>query len=90
MVICMGFWKWLGKKIKDVFKSIWVETALKWMLPGMILTFGYVFLIVYLNGSNHMESPYFELSFLALPVLLLSMGLPILYEIYKDENPVER
>jgi len=86
----MGFWKWLGKGSINLMKYIWTETTFKLMIPGLIITVGYVLLLRYLNGSDIMRSPYFELSLLSFPMMLLSIGLPWLYEIYKEENPVKR
>ena len=80
----MNFWIWLGKTIKDAAKELWNEKPFKLILVGWIITFGYIFLLGFLNGSNIMRSPYFELTWLAFPMLLLSCILPILYyEVYK-------
>lgn len=87
----MGYWRWLGKKTKDFIKFAWYDTILKLMIPGIILSFSYLILLIHLNNwERTMKSPYFELSFLVFPMLLLSILLPILYEIYLEGSPCKK
>ena len=80
----MSFVKWLVKTAIDFFKELWQINIFRYTLLGLIVGFGYIYLLFALNGyETIMKFPWYELSYLVFPLIFIVIFLPILYDYYK-------